>query len=61
MSTSALLLSVCMFMVYSMFYMHQYKTAYIDTGKTYTIPLYTYVYTTVFLKMNPQVRNMYTN
>jgi len=32
-----------------------YKTAYNDTCKTnYTIP----VYTTVFLKMNPWVRNM---
>ena len=32
-----------------------YRTAYTDAHKTnYTIP----VYTTVFLKMNPRVRNM---
>jgi len=44
-----------------MFYMHQYKqscrykTACTDVCKTYrTIP----VYTTVFLKMNPRVRNI---
>jgi len=53
---------------YSVFYMHQYKqscrsrthcstfkTAYTDACKThYTIP----AYTTVFLQMNPRVRNL---
>ena len=46
---------------YSVFYMHQYKqtstykNAYPDVRKTrYPIP----VPTTVFLKMNPRVRNM---
>ena len=41
--------------VYSVYYMHQYKKLYTDACKTHcTIP----VYTTVLLKMNPQVRNM---
>ena len=46
---------------YSVFYMHQYKqsctykTAYADACTThYTIP----VYTTLFLKMIPQVQNV---
>ena len=34
MSKITLQISIYMFMVYSMVYMQQYKTAYIDAGKT---------------------------
>jgi len=41
---------------YGTFYMHQYKQpAYTDACKTY---LTITIYSTVYLKMNPQVRNM---